>query len=465
MQAPALKTVYRWHQWLGLGAGLFLILIGFSGAIAVFKEEIDWLATPPLRVPVASPAVAAPDIDALVASVRAAHPTAKLEALQLSSRAGYAHRAHVKAGGQGTLEVFLDPATGAVRGERTLGTGYTSTLQNFIRQFHVRLLLGAWGRVFVGAFGIVLALSCVTGLWIYRGWLRNLFRLRWRGASTRARWSDLHKTVGVWSLVFNLLIGATGAVLGLENLAGNICRHWLGQSPEPALPRATAPGPSLPVGELVAGARAAFPELRVQALIFPQKPGQPFVVRGNTSARLVARNMNYVALDPASGAVLAQVDGRTARGWERLYLTFDPLHFGYFGGYWTKIPWFILGLAPGVLSLSGFWLWWRRPRALDRPTASSPATARFAARTALIGGALAASGACVLAARATGEWSLSNRLLEHAFAKPIALALVAFPLTVPLAWLTHRWRAQPGPLIGIAAVWIGYYWLLVSLFQ
>lgn len=464
MQAPALKTVYRWHQWLGLGAGLFLILIGCSGAIAVFKEEIDWLATPALRVPVAPPASAAPDIDALVASVRSAQPAAKLEALQLSSRAGYAHRAHLQEAGRGSLEVFLDPATGTVRGERPLGPGYTSTLQNFIRQFHVRLLLGAWGRVFVGVFGVVLALSCVTGLWIYRGWLRNLFRLRWRGASARTRWSEVHKLVGVWSLVFNLLIGATGAVLGLENLASNIRRHWLGQSPEPALPRATTPGPSLPAGELAARARAAFPDLRVQALIFPSKPGQPFVVRGDTAARLVARNMNYVALDPASGAVLAQADGRTARGWERLYLTFDPLHFGYFGGYWTKIPWFILGLAPGVLSLSGFWLWWRR-RSPARPAAPAAGGSRFAVRTALVGIAIAAAGAWVLAARALDDWSLSNRLLEHAFAKPIALALVACPVTALLVWLTRRWHAQPALLLGIAAAWIGYYWLLVSLFQ
>lgn len=460
MKAPALKSVYRWHQWLGLGAGVFLVIIGFSGAVAVFKEEIDWLVTPALRVPAETPAQpTAPD--ALITSLHAAYPTARLEVLHLSSRTGYAHRAYLKLP-DGGIEAFLDPASGAVRGDRPTGAGYTTTLQNFIRQFHVRLLLGAWGRVFVGFFGVVLALSCVTGLWIYRGWLKHAFRLRWRGASTRTRWSDAHKLVGVWSLVFNLVIGGTGAVLGLENLAGNVRRHWLDRPAVSPIPRATAPGPALPAGELAARARAAFPDLRVQALIFPRQPGQPFMVRGNTPARLVARNMNYVALDPASGAILAQADGRAARGWERLYMTFDPLHFGYFGGYWTKIPWFILGLTPGVLSLSGFWLWWRRRSVVTRP---APAAPRSLTPTLLTTAALTLAGAYVLAARTHGGWSLTNKLLEHALAKPLALALVAFPVTALLGWLALRTAAHRGRFAAACALSGAWYLGLVTLFQ
>jgi uncharacterized iron-regulated membrane protein len=37
-------------------------------------------------------------------------------------------------------------------------------------------------------------------------------------------------------------------------------------------------------------------------------------------------------------------------------------HFGRFGGIWGRSAWVLLGLAPAVLFLSGFWVWWRRRR-------------------------------------------------------------------------------------------------------
>ena len=35
-------------------------------------------------------------------------------------------------------------------------------------------------------------------------------------------------------------------------------------------------------------------------------------------------------------------------------------HFGRFGGLEVRITWAILGLAPAVLFITGFILWWRR---------------------------------------------------------------------------------------------------------
>jgi uncharacterized iron-regulated membrane protein len=43
--------------------------------------------------------------------------------------------------------------------------------------------------------------------------------------------------------------------------------------------------------------------------------------------------------------------------------TFVPFvleaHFGRFGGWWGRISWAVLGLAPAVLFVTGFLIWWR----------------------------------------------------------------------------------------------------------
>ena len=46
----SLKTLFRWHLWLGLVSGACMFVVGLTGALAVFAPEIDWLVIKPLRV-------------------------------------------------------------------------------------------------------------------------------------------------------------------------------------------------------------------------------------------------------------------------------------------------------------------------------------------------------------------------------------------------------------------------------
>jgi uncharacterized iron-regulated membrane protein len=457
----SVKTAFRWHRWLGLAAGVLLLVIGTSGAVAVFKAEFDWLVTPALRA--AHPTGARPSADAFAAALSAAYPRSVLTALELAPAAGFAHRASLVATDGTAREVFLDPATAAVRGERPISAGYFSSLHNFVRQFHVRLLMGAWGRVFVGVFGVVLALSCLTGLCLYRHWLAGLWRLRWRGLSATARARELHKWVGLWSLLFNVMIALTGAVLGLENLAARIGQHWLGRPlAEARPPRATTVGVPLPPAALVARAQAAFPDLHVTSLHLPRRAGEPALVRGDAGV-LIARRQNHVALDPVSGAILAVADRRQATGWARVYLALDPLHFGYFGGYSVKALWLLLGLAPGLLAVTGFWLGWRR-RAAPRPAPPRDGISPVL-RLGIVSGAVATLAAAFAVAAHTHGWADPATLIEHAVAKPLALALVAFPVTGALAWAIARSTRAPRRLAVLSAACGAWYVGLVTLFQ
>lgn len=463
------KTLFRWHLWLGLLSGVFLFLIGLTGAIAVFAEEIDWLVLPPLRVSPAPDGRRA-EPDDLLASLRAAYPDGRVTSINLSRRPSFAHTASVQVRGpdgrRRTLTVFLDPSTAVITGERQFGGGYTGSVYQFIRQSHVRLLMGFWGRVFVGLFGVTLVLSCITGIWFYRGWIKRLFQLRLKGGwGQRPPWAELHKFVGVWSLLFNLVIGLTGAVLGIENLYGKVRSTWLkpppkaagGVAPSPATPAAdpgpvdrTSPAP-LGLGALLQRAHAAFPDLTVRTVTFPSRPDGAVVLRGGVPNPFVAdshvRSASSVALNGATGEVVRVVDGRQLGFWRRVYWTFDPLHFGYFGGLITKIIWFVLGLTPSLLAISGAWMWWRR-RAVSARSASEVTPAAAASiiqrRLPLLAAGLALAGAYVVVAGDLKGWRPTHQFFEHWLVKPVSLALAAFPVTILLGWLIWRMQSRPG---------------------
>ncbi len=482
-----IKTLFQWHVWLGVTTGLLMLIIGTSGAIAVFIEEIDWLVTPALRVTPSSESGRRANIDVVLAAVKEAYPEGRLGGLTVSERPSFAHVAKVQVKGRGSLDVFINPDSGRVQGDRVVTASYTSTLRNFIRQLHLRLFMGLWGRVFVGVFGVTLVLSCITGLWIYRGWLRNLFRLRWHAAGSRTRWTDLHKLVGVWSLLFNVVIGVTGAVFGLENLTSQIRSKWLRPAVEARTTetRVKTPASSVPPAEarlsieaMLIKVRESFPDLTVTSIALPGNATAPVVFRGSVPDPLVqqshVRSANSISIDPYSGQVRQKVDGRDATGWRRIYSSFDPLHFGYFGGMVTKIIWFILGLAPGVLSLSGSWLWWKRTRRNSRASTVSQAGEKAAVAATrpwlrpIFGAGIAVTicGAYVMVSLSQGTWAVTGKHIEHGLAKPLSLSLVAFPITGALGFLASR-ATRSGPTLfaagtGLCAAW---YLVLVTLFQ
>ena len=61
----------------------------------------------------------------------------------------------------------------------------------------------------------------------------------------------------------------------------------------------------------------------------------------------------------ATGAVI-QVDRIVDRPFGAQFLAaLAPIHYGQFGGLAIKIAWFLLGLAPALLFITGLIYWWR----------------------------------------------------------------------------------------------------------
>ena len=344
------RVWWQVHQWVGFQLSLVLAFILFTGTLAVLSHEIDWLLQPSLRVAPSS-VEGEPRWERIAASA-AAYPRTK-QILSIDEPIARAFAARVMVafddGRLGFLHVH--PSTGAVQGE-----GVWWGAQRVLRNMHRHLNLPTkYGVPLVSALALLMLISVVTSFVVYKGWWRGFFKPV-RTAKPRTLWGDLHRLLGVWSLWFLLLIAVTSVWYLVESLGGEA----------PAMPSVDvaaageggdAGSASRRAGETLAASLAAVrradPDLQIEMIVFPAERSGALVFQGQRSAWLVRPRANAAWVDPASGEVLLRTDARALNVHQRISEMADPLHFGTFGGYWTKIPWFLFGLALTFLAVSG----------------------------------------------------------------------------------------------------------------
>lgn len=356
------RTWFDWHSWLGLTAGLLLFVVCWSGTVAVFSRELDWAADSRMRAP-AAPDAAIPWA-AVEANVRAARPGWSVEQINAPAAPGFAVEAGVRDPEGLMRRVFADPATGAVLG----GSSYC-TIQRFFRSLHMSLFIGEWrmwgipfGYLTVGLLSLPLLGQLVTGLLFYRRFWRGFFHLR-RRKGAKVFWSDAHKLSGVWAIWFVILIGLTGVWYLAE---------WKVTS-EPHAPSApVAKGNvtrTLPLAQLIARARAAYPALTIREVALYDWSSGMVAFHGQDGSILLRDRAARVWLDNRTGEVLGVRRPAEMTPLHRWIDTADPLHFGNFGGLASKVVWFMFGLALTGMCLSGAYLQAMRQvrdRGLDR---------------------------------------------------------------------------------------------------
>lgn len=329
------------HQWVGLKLSLFMAFILFTGTLAVVSHEIDWALQPSLRVDPAS--VEGPVDWPGIAARAAAHPrVAKVRMMEAPVASAFAVKVMVEDEGGDLFYLHAHPTTAAIQGE-----GPWAGAQRILRNLHRHLNLPTKIGVPIVAFlGFLLLISLVTSLVVYKKWWRG-FAKPLRARDARTWWGDFHRLSGVWSLWFVALMALTSIWYFAESTG-------LRAPPHPrveAAPPAQRPAPDL--APAFAAALAAYPELAVRRVILPDEKRALLQVQGDYRAVLVRPRSNAVWVDPASEEVLLKTDGRDLNVHQRISEMADPLHFGTFGGYWTKVPWFLFGLLLTGLALSG----------------------------------------------------------------------------------------------------------------
>ena len=355
---PGTLRVWSWlHKWSSLVSTVFLLVLCLTGLPLVFHHQIGaWLGTevvsPTMRA--GAPRVT---LDQVMAVARTRFPSKV--GMYVSQEPDddtvwFVTMGDTPTSATGLKQVAVDARTGAPLAEPKLDAGVMAV----IHTIHVELFAGEWGKLFLGFMGLLMLVAIVSGVVLYAPFMRKLrFGDVRRDRSTRVKWLDLHNLLGIVTLTWAIVVGATGVI---NTWADLVITHWRNDQVADMLAHYRGLPPVTRLGSLekaFANARARQPDMKIAFIAFP---GTAFssehhygvFLRGRTA--LTARLFKPVLVDAITGEVSAS---REPPWYMNALLLSQPLHFGDYGGVPMQWLWAMLDVLTIVVLGSGLYLW------------------------------------------------------------------------------------------------------------
>ena len=399
---PVRRFMIVSHRWLSLVLGLVLLAITTSGAILLYRPEIERLqssqaydvsgAPPSISLVQARQAVldSHPSFDA--ASVWAEHGVFRVTDYETSWT--------------------VDPGTGKVLGH----VGESPAWLQFLDNLHECLLscedytgsvpalveeipgtewLGledsnvTGGGLVLGLVALLLLFLSLSGIWLWfprpNAW-RSSMTVRWRRGRF-ARDTDLHKVAGMIAIPFLLMWAVTGASYEF----GFVEKAWYAATPGghqeyPEPVSVKTKGPDVTPDQAVAAAEALHPDATLVNLDVPVEgdPTSAFTMYFRDGFDPYGESQYPgdlgVYVDRHTGVAQDFYGGAsdsTAQVWSDQYNY--PVHSGYIVNGWWRLIWLVFALAPLLLAITGVSTWLvrrkaRRQRRVSRRRSVAPPT-------------------------------------------------------------------------------------------
>jgi len=391
---PDYRAVWRWHFYASLFCIPFVIVLSLSGAIYLFKPQIEaWLDRPYDNLPTNGQTAS---VEAQVRAAWTALPDSKPSGYELPETPNSAGRVMLRKDGE-SIRVYVHPETLQVLHR----VPEDERLMRWIFKLHGELLIGDRGSNLVELAASWTIIMLVTGLYLW--WPRNGNRLagvvypRLRNGS-RIFWRDLHSVTGIWIFglaLFLLLTGLPWAKFwgnyfkSIRRLTGTSVaqQDWTTGSERPTR-RGEAAGHGGEHGGHAEGGGAsraggggspgsgnssmpkdlaAFD--RVAATVRPLCLAPPVIIappgRGSKywTAKSMTQNRPYrvtLEVDGTTGDVVSREDFSDRHLVDRLVGIGIAAHEGQLFGWANQLLGLLTAAGLILLSISGVILWWRR---------------------------------------------------------------------------------------------------------
>lgn len=370
MQARHRNVLVLLHRYTGLILALYLVLVGLTGSVIAFKEEIDgWLNPQWESLPAGNLPGNPLPVDRLVAVAEKRHPQARVAFFYApDSSSGIARAFLVPRQKDDELAidvVFMNAASGAVIGERNaahaLGVGPQDIVPTLFR-LHRNLLLDQLGMTISGIVALVWLATLIIGIVLAwpkkgKGW-KTALGIK-RGAGSFRTMYDLHRSIGLVAGVLLMLLALSGAILNLPDIARPAVNAVASLTPPPA-----SRNPDLMTTgwqQAIDTARAAHPQADLFGVAF--NPAQNlYQVRLHKPNDLQHSGTLRIFVDAADGAIVRSHDPLNGTGGDAFMGLQYPLHSGQILGLPGQAMMAFAGLLPLLFAITGIAIWLQKRR-------------------------------------------------------------------------------------------------------
>lgn len=360
------KIIRLLHLWLGFSSGLVVLILGLTGCILAFEQEIreitePWQSVEAKDQPMLPPSVlmhhAAPSAGNLPPSFIQYRGTQKSVVLLYKDPK------------QGFRELYINPYTGSILKIKW----QQSDFFRLVLEGHFYLWLPhKVGQPLVATSVLLFVILLITGLFLWwpKKWnkaaLRNSFRINRRASFKRLNY-DLHKVPGFYGLFIGLALSITGLCWGFSWVQQGI--YWLSSGGKPlqvlkvpvSTIKSTGPIPE-PADQIWQKMCAAYDlnngRLRIQ---WPQNKAAPYSCSYNPDQDVYYRRQ-FRYFDQYS-LVELKAEGLWARHYEtgsmadKLHRLNYDIHVGAVWGFAGKLLAFFGSLLAASLPVSGLLIW------------------------------------------------------------------------------------------------------------
>lgn len=203
------QSVWRWHFYAGIIFAPFLIILAFSGAVYLFKPQIEgYLYKDMLTVREVGTTPLAPE--SIVGKIVTAYPGTVISSITLDSNAKSSYKLSVTRNGASTI-MYVDPYTGHALGMMDS----SKTFSAFFKKMHSELVIGGtFANRLVELAACWAIILILTGLFLW--WPRSKAAIwgtilpRLSKPGSRLFWRDLHAVPAFWLSLVLLVIIASG---------------------------------------------------------------------------------------------------------------------------------------------------------------------------------------------------------------------------------------------------------------